>query len=203
MIAASSSSGCGSNSEFRVHRLRIGNWVPSPIKCIASDPFSSRIAVGREDGDIEICDASCKWYCQAVIPGMKDFSLRCLEWSPLPQEKGRLFGVSTRGFIFEVDFAALKIKDMRDSYGGAVWCMSMSPRETTIAIGCEDGCLRLFRYDGVGLEYHKALPMSTTTSLSSHAKTATRVLSVADHPCEARLFAGCSEGPIRCMDEVS
>ena len=89
-------------SDFKVHRLRIGNWVPAPIKSIAADPFSSKIAVGREDGDIEISDASCKWYCQAVIPGMKDFSLRAVAWSPIAHEAGRLFGVSTRGFIFEV-----------------------------------------------------------------------------------------------------
>lgn len=87
-----------------MHRLRIGNWVPGAIQAIAADPFSCKIAVGREDGDIEICDASCKWYCQAVIPGMKDFSLRSLAWSPLPEESGRLFGVSTRGFLFEVGF---------------------------------------------------------------------------------------------------
>ena len=90
------------SSDFKVHRLRLGNWVPGPIKSIAADPFSSKVAIGREDGSIEIVDAACKWYCQAVIPGVQDFNLRALAWSPLQAEAGRLFGVSTRGFIFEV-----------------------------------------------------------------------------------------------------
>jgi hypothetical protein len=40
--------------DFSVHRLRIGDWVPCAIKSIAVDPFSSKIAVGRDNGDIEV-----------------------------------------------------------------------------------------------------------------------------------------------------
>jgi hypothetical protein len=40
--------------DFSVHRLRIGDWVPSAIKSIAADPFSEKVAVGRENGDIEV-----------------------------------------------------------------------------------------------------------------------------------------------------
>lgn len=85
-----------------MHRVRIGDWVPSPIKSIASDLFSTKIAVGRVDGDIEICDSASKWYVQARISGQKDFQLQSLLWSSVKEEQGRLFGVSLRGFIFEV-----------------------------------------------------------------------------------------------------
>jgi len=34
--------------------LRIGDWVPCAIKSLAVDPFSSKVAVGRENGDIEV-----------------------------------------------------------------------------------------------------------------------------------------------------
>jgi hypothetical protein len=44
-----------------------------------------------------------KWYCQARIPGMKDFKLQTLVWSPTPDQSGRLFGISLRGFVFEVN----------------------------------------------------------------------------------------------------
>lgn len=40
--------------DFNVHRLRIGDWVPCAIKSLAVDPFSSKVAVGRENGDIEV-----------------------------------------------------------------------------------------------------------------------------------------------------
>lgn len=40
--------------DFNVHRLRIGDWVPCAIKSLAVDPFSSKVAIGRENGDIEV-----------------------------------------------------------------------------------------------------------------------------------------------------
>ena len=40
-------------AKFGVHRFRFGDVLPSAIKSIASDPYSSLVAIGREDGDIE------------------------------------------------------------------------------------------------------------------------------------------------------
>jgi hypothetical protein len=88
--------------DYSIHRLRFGDWQPSVIRAIAADPFSTNVAVGREDGDIEICDSSNKWYTQTVLPGSTDFKLQSLVWSSVFSERGRLFGVSLRGFIFEV-----------------------------------------------------------------------------------------------------
>ncbi len=81
--------------------------------------------------------------------------------------------------------------------------MAASPHSATIAIGCEDGCARLFRYGDSSdtLEYHRALPMSSSKSLSSSNKPV-RVLSIAYHPLDSRIFMGCSDGTIRCLDEV-
>jgi hypothetical protein len=40
---------------LKVHRLRFGDWEISPVKSIAVEKFSlNKIAVGREDGDIEV-----------------------------------------------------------------------------------------------------------------------------------------------------
>lgn len=42
-------------AEYETHRLRVGDWMPSSkIKSIACDAYSSLVAVGREDGDIEV-----------------------------------------------------------------------------------------------------------------------------------------------------
>ncbi len=40
--------------EYRVHKCRFSDWKPSVIRSIASDPFSRLVAVGREDGDVEV-----------------------------------------------------------------------------------------------------------------------------------------------------
>ena len=80
---------------------------------------------------------------------------------------------------------------MRDSYGGAAWCMASCPRHCLLAIGCEDGASRLFRYDGAVLEYARSLPT-----------TGARILCIAFHPLLPRIFMGCDDGCIRCYDEV-
>lgn len=106
---------------------------------------------------------------------------------------GRLFGISLRGFVFEVDFDSLSIINIRDAYGGAAWCMAASLQHSSIAMGCEDGSVRLYSFDvGTPLEYQKALP-----------STGCRVLSVAYHPTEPRIYAGCADGTIRCMHETT
>lgn len=92
----------------------------------------------------------------------------------------------------QLDLSTLKIKNVRDSYGGAAWCMASCPRHCLLAIGCEDGATRLFRYDGGVLEYARSLP-----------NTGARILCVAFHPTLPRLFMGCDDGCIRCFDEVS
>ena len=140
-------------STFDVHRLRFGDWMPSPIKAIASDPFSAMVAIGREDGDIEISDSTGKWFTAARIPGRSGFALKSLVWSSLPSERGRLFGISLRGFIFEIDLAALTFKSVQESYGGAIWCVSADSAQPTLAVGCEDSTIRIFSYADGALEY--------------------------------------------------
>lgn len=41
-------------SEYSVHRYRFGDYLPSPVRSLAEDPFSKMLAVGREDGSIEV-----------------------------------------------------------------------------------------------------------------------------------------------------
>lgn len=128
---------------------------------------------------------------QARIPGRQDFKLQSLAWSTQNDESGRLFGISLRGFLFEVDFPTLTFKNVRDSYGGAAWCLAACPRKPLLAVGCEDGSARSFTYKDGQLEYHR-----------SQAPINTRILSIAYHPTQERLFMGCADGTIRCVEEV-
>ncbi|CAM9226835.1 unnamed protein product [Ectocarpus fasciculatus] len=178
--------------EYKVHRCKFSDWTPSPVRSIAVDPHSPLVAVGREQGDIEICNSSQKWFVQNRIPGSEDFQLRHLVFSTVEQEQGRLFGISLRGVLFEVDFARLCIKNIRDSYGGAAWSLAANARSPVLAVGCEDGAARLFTYEGGNLEY-----------LRSFASTGSRVLSLSFHPRLSQLFMGCADGTIRCLDELT
>eukprot|EP01041_Mallomonas_annulata_P004727 gene4727-9388_t len=171
-----------------VHRWRYPDWIPSPIRSIASDPFSSKVALGREDGDIEIACSSSKWHTLARIYGQEDFKLQSLVWSTV--EEGRLFGISLNGFIFEVDLKGLLLKNIQDSCGGSAWCLAPSPRSPILAIGCEDGTCRIFTYDNNNLQYFRAVPTAGS-----------RILCVAFHPKLPRIVMGCTDGTIRCVDE--
>ena len=129
---------------------------------------------------------------QCRIPGSESFQLRHLVFATIEQEKGRLFGISFRGALFEVDLKRLCPKNIRDSYGGAAWCLAASVRNPVLAVGCEDGAARLYTYENGSLEYSK-----------SFATTGSRVLSIGFHPKLTQLFYGCADGVIRCIDETS
>ena len=71
------------------------------------------------------------------------------------------------------------MKNVRDSYGGAAWCMASCRRHSYLAVGCEDGAARLFQYEDDALEYTRSLPT-----------TGARVLCIAFHPTVPQLFLG-------------
>lgn len=91
-----------------------------------------------------------------------------------------------------MDFASLTLKNIRDSYGGTVWALAVCKRSPTLGVGCEDGTVKLFSFANAQLDY-----------LKSMSATGSRILSVAFHPVEARVYAGCADGTIRCYNEVS
>jgi len=173
-----------------VHQFRFSNWMPTAIRSISVDPFSGLVAVGRSDGDIEISDPHGKWYTQGRIKGRDDFQLNGLAFSSSAEESGRLFGVSSHGFLFEVDCGSLALSTIRDSYGGSIWSIAASKRRPILGIGCEDGTAKLFSYENGGLEYVKSFPA-----------TGSRVLCVCFDPTQPRILLGGGDGSIRCYDE--
>lgn len=135
----------------------------------------------------------------AHIAGAVDFKLQALCWSrwheadeSRPGASQRLFGISLRGFLFEVDLRRLDLSNVCDCYGGAAWSLAASPRAALLAVGGEDGVLRLFSCDQEKVAYHKSLPTSGS-----------RVLAVAYHPSQPHLFLGGADGIIRCLEETT
>jgi len=84
------------------------------------------------------------------------------------------------------------MKNVRDSYGGNVWCMALSPRDPHLSVGCEDGTVRVYNYSNNQLELHKTLPT-----------TGSRVLCMAYHPSLPRIYLGLTDSTIRCIDETT
>eukprot|EP00499_Haloplacidia_sp_CaronLabIsolate_P013784 CAMPEP_0196795150 /NCGR_PEP_ID=MMETSP1104-20130614/35552_1 /TAXON_ID=33652 /ORGANISM="Cafeteria sp., Strain Caron Lab Isolate" /LENGTH=85 /DNA_ID=CAMNT_0042165539 /DNA_START=59 /DNA_END=312 /DNA_ORIENTATION=- len=79
------------------------------------------------------------------IPTAVSASLRCLAWASAPGHAEQLFAGGLNGKVVELDPGSLSIKNVVDSYGGAVWSLATSPAGDHVAVGCEDGIVRLFR----------------------------------------------------------
>ncbi|CAN0254424.1 unnamed protein product, partial [Phaeothamnion confervicola] len=177
-----------------VHRCRFTEWMPSAVHALAARPDGLILAVGREDGDIEIVLPAESWRIERRVPGREGRSLTALVWG---REKAggspwRLFGCGLDGCLWEADLRRLAPVHVRESYGGAVWCMDASRSQPLLAIGCDDGSVKLFSYEGGGLEYSKTFP---TTNV--------RVLSVAWSADDRAIFAGGADGRVRCFDATT
>lgn len=188
----------GDSPAMAVNLSRMQVWMPSPVHALATRPDGKIVAVGREDGDIELAVPSEGYRVEARVPGQKDKGLRSLAWVERHEEQGRslpqseavrLFGCGLDGTVFEVDLSRLCYKNVRDAYGGSAWSMKAAPSLSLLAVGCEDGSVRLFSTEEGGLEFRKSFP-----------STGSRVLSLAWAAGKDAIFAGCADSLIHCLD---
>lgn len=130
------------------------------------------------------------------VTGRDDFRLQALAWSKFVSENGRsrLFGVSLKGFLFEVNLDEGTVVHVTDCYSSAVWALAACPRADTLAVGCEDGAVRLFEFG-----HSRRAP----DYLKSLTTAGSRVLCLAYHQTLPKLVLGSADGVIRILDETS
>ncbi|XP_032830639.2 U3 small nucleolar RNA-associated protein 4 homolog [Petromyzon marinus] len=170
--------------EFSVHRVRLFDWVPSAARCLAYCAVTERIAVGRADGSIEIYNAADNFYLERAIPGGSGREPEALCWAGA----GRLFGAGLDGAILEYDLQRLRVRSRVDAFGGPVWCMAPDANGSRLAVGCEDGSVKIFTVNIEGIQFEKNLELQKG-----------RVVSIAWHPSGARLATGSLDN-IRVFD---
>ena len=131
---------------LQVHRCRFADWLPSAIISLAFSPNRERLAVARDDGDIEIWDVRTEfgWRCERKIIGSGQPVAQCLVWINDAVSGPRLFSAGLNAKLFEWNLETLAPKHVSDSYGGAAWCCVVDESERYLALGCEDGTIRLF-----------------------------------------------------------
>lgn len=106
------------------------------------------------------------YFLRQTIPLAESASVRSLVWSkPAQGAPARLFASGLGGSVFELDLVKLCAKNVRSSFGGAIWSMSLNHAQTTLAIGCEDGCIRMFTIEDGQLEYKKSFPATSGTNI--------------------------------------
>jgi U3 small nucleolar RNA-associated protein 4 len=164
-----------------VHRCRFVHYLSPAITHIKrSKKF---LAVSRQNGTIQLWSPrGATWFHERTIPAPED-PLETICWAG-----NRLFRATLGGFIDEISLDTLLPINSTSSYGGAVWSMDINPTNDVIAMGCEDGVIRLFRVVEHGLEY-----------LSALEKQNTKVLSLAWHPYKPIVVVGSTDGTVRAV----
>ncbi|MCO5598800.1 hypothetical protein L7F22_052899 [Adiantum nelumboides] len=194
-------------SSVPLHRVRFVDWAPSSVSALAFLPLTKQVqsssssarsilAVGRENGNIDLCvwveddgiDTSTidesdlnpstsvakGWVVDTTLVGSNPSKVDSLVFvlSPtIPYPTPRLFSssggaivtehylpphliMSTRGTNSSAQFQQLPASIRKDStlsnvsrsipsQGGSVWSMAASPLGKHLAIGCEDGVVRM------------------------------------------------------------
>ncbi|KLO20437.1 WD40 repeat-like protein [Schizopora paradoxa] len=176
-----------------VHRCRFVDYSPAAITAIAFPPLAlpsaktfkqksrpnrfGTLAIGRADGNIEICEwsgttneaqAEQGWTLSKMlfgpIPSKVDslvFSLRnphLHSSNEVPKLSDlRLFSAGGGSELLEWDLMRGTILRSVSSQGGAIWSMSVNPSSTSLALGCEDGSVHLFSLEADSLDHHRKL----------------------------------------------
>lgn len=130
-----------------IHRCRFLPYPPSAINAIAfSHPnaqnpeqaLSSRLAIGRENGDVEIWNPlNGTWLQEKVIYGGSNRSIDGLVWVTEPDQKlpdgkiavgrMRLFSIGSSSSITEWDLVEGATKRHATGNHGEIWCLAAQP----------------------------------------------------------------------------
>ncbi|XP_072551252.1 U3 small nucleolar RNA-associated protein 4 homolog [Salminus brasiliensis] len=160
--------------EFKVHRVRFFDYMPSAIRALAFQPQRERIAVARTDGSVEIFNRADCFFQEKVIPGREQASIEGLAWVG-----DRLFSAGLNGAIVEYDLGNQRAKYSVDAFGGPIWSIASNLQGTHLAVGCENGTVKLFEVCEGQIQFERNL-----------AKQKGRILSLSWHPSGSRIVAG-------------
>ncbi|XP_030811858.1 U3 small nucleolar RNA-associated protein 4 homolog isoform X2 [Camarhynchus parvulus] len=161
--------------EFEVHRVRFFGLVPAGVRCLACHPRGTRLALARTDGAVEVYNFSANYFQEKVIPGHEARSVESLCWAA----GDRLFGAGLGGDITEYDLSGLSAARGLDGGGGPIWSMVANSTGTQLAIGCEDGSVKIFQVVPGGIQFERNLD-----------RRKGRVLCLSWHPSDTHIVAG-------------
>ncbi|TRY85240.1 hypothetical protein DNTS_009277 [Danionella cerebrum] len=160
--------------EFKVHRVRLFDYMPSEIIAIAFNHQNERMAVARKDGSVEIYHCSDSFFQEKIISGREQCGTESLSWVGK-----RLFSAGLNSLITEYDLMNQRVKYTIDAYGGPIWAISANQQGTHLAVGCEDGTVKLFEVNDDTIQFERNLDRQKG-----------RIVSLSWHPSGSKLAAG-------------
>lgn len=171
------------------HRCRFVHFLNSKIVEISINSLGG-VAVGKENGNIFLFSSAKTngtFVHISTLYSAPFQGLQSLDW--IDSEGTRLVSAGLSGLLLEWNVTNGKLISTTSSFGGAVWCLKASPSRHILAVGCEDGAVRLFRIlEGSGIEY-----------LSAIERQPCKVLSLAWHPTKPIILTGGTQGRARVL----
>lgn len=160
--------------EFKVHRVRFFDYMPSAVRAMAFNRRTERLAVARADGAVEVFNFTDNYFQEKVIPGRDGRAVESLCWVGR-----RLFSGGLNGEVTEYDLENLRPRYSVEAYGGPVWSISSNSQGTLLAVGCEDGTVKMFEILDEKIQFQRNLDRQKG-----------RIVSLSWHPSGAQLAAG-------------
>ncbi|KAH9947650.1 WD40 repeat-like protein [Amylocystis lapponica] len=165
-----------------VHRCRFGKKNAANRKALKY----GMLAVGRANGNIELCEwtgtegqvqAPQAWVVRKTLAGPNPskadsiaFSIRFPDQTAEDEvpssENLRLFSAGGGSELVEWDIEKCCIRRTISSQGGSIWAVVPNPASTVLALGCEDGAVRLLSIEGDGLTHLRRLDRAKSRILS-------------------------------------
>lgn len=133
-----------------VHRIRYYNPQPTPVNCIAYNKLNKQLSLARKDSSIEIWDMTHFPFLLKFIPAVKDGSVEALGWV-----KDRLLTTGLGGALVEWNLEEMCIRNTILLTGYAAWCLDVSPDNTLVAVGTEQGYVNLYNVENDDIIYKK------------------------------------------------
>uniref|UniRef100_A0A672R6J7 U3 small nucleolar RNA-associated protein 4 homolog n=1 Tax=Sinocyclocheilus grahami TaxID=75366 RepID=A0A672R6J7_SINGR len=132
------------------------------------------MAVARMDGSVEVFHCSDRFFQEKIIPGREQCGIEGLSWVG-----ERLFSAGLNGGITEYDLTNQKAKYTIDAYGGPIWAIAGNQQGTHLAVGCEDGTVKLFEVNEDSIQFERNLDRQKS-----------RIVSLSWHPSGSKIAAG-------------
>ncbi|KAH0836157.1 hypothetical protein AYO21_04835 [Fonsecaea monophora] len=179
-----------------IHRCRFVQYPPQPINALAFShppnpkqkaPTDLRLALGRNNGDVEIWNPKDGlWVQETILRGRKDTTIEQLVWTQEPvldelhnsgapkTSRGplRLFSTGGSTSVTEWDLNTGAPRSKAEGNFGDIWCFAAQPQlegatspddlqggagAQLLAAGCSDGTIILFSTEDDDLRYLRPL----------------------------------------------
>lgn len=160
--------------EFKVHRVRFFDYMPSAIRAVAYNGRTERLALARANGALEIFHFADHYFQEKTIPGQDGRAVEALCWVG-----ERLFSAGLNGEITEYDLENLRPRYTVEAYGGPIWTITSNSQGTLLTIGCEDGTVKIFEIQKERVQFQRNLDRQKG-----------RVISLSWHPSGTLIAAG-------------